>query len=385
MKGAWRSAVLIACVAAAVGLGGVVRSDGGDGDPTTALVQVSAVDTPAFLDDGDAHSLREAIRQSLAWLAGQPAERPIAFGNRVLTVADQRQALRRMLELLADNPPAEVLEARVNAEFELLKSIGRADGMMLVTGYHEPIIDASDVPSAEYRVPIYGIPRDLGTARHGAYLSRSEIEQGRMGDRARPMAWVRDPVDAFFLEVEGSGTLRLPGNRELRVGPAATNGRPYRSIGWLLIEEGKIPAEAMTMRALRQWLNEHPEERSRVLRYNESYVFFSPRSGAPVGSLGVPLTPGRSIATDTRIFPRGALAFVKTTRPVEQPDGQVVWKPVSRFVLSQDTGGAIRGPGRVDVFWGRGPEAELAASDMKESGELYFLVPKARESIATWW
>src|SRR5262249_12421292 len=136
---------------------------------------------------------------------------------------------------------------------------------------------------------------------------------------------------------------------------------------------------------LREWLNEHPEERARVLRYNESYVFFGPRSGAPVGSLGVPLTPGRSIATDTRIFPRGALAFVKTTRPVAQPDGQVVWKPVSRFVLSQDTGGAIRGPGRVDIFWGRGPEAELAASDMKESGELYFLVPKARETIATWW
>jgi peptidoglycan lytic transglycosylase A len=364
---------------------GVVRSDGAHGESATPLVQVSAADALPFLDDGDAHSLRQAIRQSLAWLAGQQPEREIAFGRRLVTVAEQSQALRRMLELLADDPPADVLEARVNAEFDLWKSIGRDDGSMLVTGYHEPVIDASDVPSAEYRVPIQGIPRDLAAGRRGMYWSRADIERGRLGKLARPIAWARDPLDVFFMEIEGSGTLRLPGNRELRVAPAATNGRPYRSIGWLLIQEGKIPPEAMTMRALREWLTENPGERARVLRYNESYVFFGLRSGAPVGSLGVPLTPGRSIATDPRVFPRGALAFVRTTRPVKLPGGLILWKPVSRFVLSQDAGGAIRGPGRMDIFWGQGPDAELAASDMKEPGELYFVVPKARESVVTWW
>jgi membrane-bound lytic murein transglycosylase A len=380
----WWSLV-IGGFAALAGLAGVVRSDATEGAPPTSLVEVGFPDAPPLLDDGDAHSLRRAIHESLTWLAGQPPGQPIAFGPRVLTVAEETQALRRMLDLVADDPPAAVLAARVNAEFDLLRSVAHEDGTMLVTGYHEPIIDASDVPSAEYRVPILGIPRDLAAGRRRIYPSRAEIEQGRLGKRARPIAWARDPLDVFFMEIEGSGTLRLPGHRELRVGLAATNGRPYRSIGWLLIQEGKISREAMTMRALREWLTEHPEERARVLRYNESYVFFGLRSGAPVGSLGVPLTPGRSIATDPRIFPRATLAFVRTSRPVPLPGGRIVWKPVSRFVLSQDAGGAIRGPGRVDIFWGRGPEAERAASDMKESGELYILVPKVRETILTWW
>jgi len=115
-----------------------------------------------------------------------------------------------------------------------------------------------------------------------------------------------------------------------------------------------------------------------VLRHNESYVFFRLLPGAPVGSLGVPLTPGRSIATDPRVFPRAGLAFIRTIRPVESAEGLREWKPVGRFVLCQDVGGAIRGPGRVDIFWGRGPDADLAASDMKESGELYFVVPRAK-------
>src|SRR5262249_1150240 len=152
--------------------------------------------------------------QSLAWFTGQTPERQIAFGARLVTVGKQRQALRRMLELLADDPPADVLEARVNAEFEWVKSIGRGDGMMLVTGYHEPIIDASDVPNNEYRVPIHGVPKEPSGARRGTSLSRTQIEQGRLGSRARPIAWARDPVDVFFLEIEGSGTLRLPGKRE---------------------------------------------------------------------------------------------------------------------------------------------------------------------------
>jgi membrane-bound lytic murein transglycosylase A len=378
MRGALGCALVALCLSALVGIAGVVRSDGADADLTTTLVAVGVADAPALLDDGDTHSLRQGILQSLTWLAGQPSEQRIVFGDRLLTIAELRGALRRMLELLADDPSAEVLAARVNEEFDLLRSVGRDDGSMLVTGYHEPIIDAAETPSVEYRVPIHGIPRDLAAGRRKPYWSRAEIEQGRLGNLARPLAWARDPLDVFFMEIEGSGTLRLSATRELRVGPAATNGRPYRSIGRLLIQEGKISREAMTMRALREWLTAHPEELTRVLRYNESYVFFRPLPGAPLGSLGVPLTPGRSIATDRRIFPRGALAFIRTMRPVELADGLVVSRPVSRFVLSQDTGGSIRGPGRVDIFWGRGPEAELAASHMKEPGELYFVVPKAR-------
>jgi membrane-bound lytic murein transglycosylase A len=137
------------------------------------------------------------------------------------------------------------------------------------------------------------------------------------------------------------------------------------------------------MDAIRTWLIENPSERGRVLRHNASVVFFRRLEGPPLGSLGVPLTPARSIATDARVFPPAGLAFIRTERPRRLSDGRIGWSPVSRFVLNQDTGGAIRGPGRVDVFWGRGSDADLAASEMKQLGDLYFLVPKAPRRAAT--
>ena len=209
------------------------------------------------------------------------------------------------------------------------------------------------------------------------YWTRGEIEEGRLTGRGLELAWARDPVDVFFMEIEGSGTLRLPDGRDVRVGYAAQNGRPYRSIGRLLIDEGRLAPEAVSAQAIRAWLAGHPEERARVLRHNASYVFFRRLDGAPLGSLGVPVTPERSIATDHRLFPLAALAFVRTERPVQGPGGRIEWRPLRRFVLNQDTGGAIRGPGRLDLFWGRGPAAELAAGLTRHPGTLYFLVPKA--------
>ena len=135
------------------------------------------------------------------------------------------------------------------------------------------------------------------------------------------------------------------------------------------------------MQSIRTWLMENPSERARVLRYNQSVVLLRRLDGPPLGSLGLPLTPARSIATDSRLFPAGVLAFIHTERPAKLPDGRVVWSPISRFVLNQDTGGAIRGPGRVDIFWGRGGDADLAASEMKQLGDLYFLVPKPTRRV----
>lgn len=334
-------------------------------------------DRPSLLDDGDPDSLRTAVAQSLAWLDRQPAGRWLVFGPRRVTTAEYAAGLRRMLMLLAGDPPPEVLEERVLREFDVLVSVGRSDGAVLLTGYHEPVIEVSNRPSPQYPVPVLGLPADFtGGWRYPRYLSRAEIEAGRLGAAARPLAWARDPVDVFFMEIEGSGTLRFPDGREIRVGPAATNGLPYRSIGRLLIDEGRLTEETVSMHAIRSWLLANPSERARVLRHNQSVVFFRRLEGPPVGSLGVPITPARSIATDARVFPAGGLAFVRTERPRRLSDGRMGWNPVSRFVLNQDTGGAIRGPGRVDVFWGRGGDAELAASEMKQLGELYFLVPK---------
>ena len=368
----WQAALLLGLATALWTIPIRSLAQSGQGGLTLRLLE-----RPSLLDDGDPDSLRTAVAQSLAWLDRQPPARGLTFGARRVTTAEYAAGLRRLLMLLAGDPPPELLEERVLTEFDVLSSVGRDDGAVLLTGYHEPVIDASDRPSPKYPVPILGLPADFtGGWRYPRYLSRAEIEAGRLGAAARPLAWARDPIDVFFMEVEGSGTLRYPDGREVRVGPAATNGHPYRSIGRLLIDEGRLTDESVSMDAIRTWLIENPAERARVLRYNQSMVFFRRLEGPPLGSLGVPLTPARSIATDARLFPPGGLAFVRTERPRRLPDGRVGWSPVSRFVLNQDTGGAIRGPGRVDVFWGRGSDADLAASEMKQLGELVF--PRAQ-------
>jgi len=352
---------------------------------------------PALRDDGDLASLRQAVEHSLGWLATEPPDRLLVFGPRTVTAAEQRRALEALRARLADAPPPAALAAWIVERFEVLESVGGPDGAMLVTGYYEPVIAAAEVPSAEYPVPILRVPDDLvevsleafdsrwrgerisGRVEKGRlvpYWSRAEIEAGRLAARGLELYWARDPVDAFVLEIQGSGALRLPDGREVRVGYAAANGRPYRPIGRLLVDEGQLAREAVSLPALRAWLATHPEERARVLRYNESYVFFRRLDGSPVGHLGVPVTPGRSIATDRRLFPPGALAFLVSERPRGAPDGRIAWIPLARFVLNQDTGGAMRGPGRVDLFWGRGDDAELAAGLMKQPGRLYFLVPR---------
>jgi membrane-bound lytic murein transglycosylase A len=352
---------------------------------------------PALHDDGEPAPLAAAVAESLAWLATQPPERAFVAGPRRFTAAEQARALRALQALLAEAPAPDRLAAHVQASFDVLASVGGADGRMLVTGYYEPVVDAAERPSAEYRVPVLGRPDDLvdvplepfdaryrGERVFGRlegrrlvpYWSRADIDGGRLAGRGLELAWARDPVDVFFMEVQGSGALRFPDGREQRVGYAAANGRPYRSIGRLLVDEGHVARDAISMPAIRAWLAAHPDERRRILQHNESYVFFRRLPGAPEGSLGRPLTPGRSIATDARLFPPGALAFLETERPVAAPGGDVRWERLARFVLNQDTGGAIRGAGRVDVFWGRGEAAALAAGLMRQPGRLYFLVPR---------
>jgi membrane-bound lytic murein transglycosylase A len=171
--------------------------------------------------------------------------------------------------------------------------------------------------------------------------------------------------------------LQLPDRRRLQVGYAGQNGLPYRSIGRLLIDGGKIPAADMSMQRLRRYLAEHPAERDEIMAYNESYVFFRFISEGPLGSLEVPVTAGRSIATDSRLFPKGALGFIYSERPVLDPGGELLgWTPFLRFVLNQDTGGAIRGPQRVDLFFGAEAQAEAGAGYMNSPGKLYFLALK---------
>jgi membrane-bound lytic murein transglycosylase A len=354
-------------------------------------------------DDGEPAALRAAIAESLVWLRTRPAEERFVFGPRETTAGELLAALERLRSRIVDGLSPEELTTRVLEDFEPLEAAGGEDGRVLLTGYYEPTIEASLTRTEEYATPVYGPPRDLIEVPLEAfaerfkaervfgrlegrklvpYWTRAEIRGGKLGGQGLELAWAKDPVALFFVEVQGSGTLRLPDGSERRIGYASSNGRPYRSIGSLLIQEGAIPRESMSMQALRAWLAANPLQCERVLSFNESYVFFRFLESAAVGSLGRPVTPGRSIATDARLFPRGALAFISTERPEALPDGTVGWRPLSRFVLNQDTGGAIKGAGRVDVFWGRGPEAELAAGMMKQKGRLIFFAPR-RASLVT--
>ena len=186
---------------------------------------------------------------------------------------------------------------------------------------------------------------------------------------------MRDPVERFFLHIEGSGKIRLPDGQTLQVGYAASNGHPYRSIGRLLIDTGQLTPDAVSLQGLRRYLRTHPQERAQILDANPRYIFFRPVDQGPRGSLDLVLVPGRSIATDARLFPPAGLAFMQTQKPLLNPNGTIVgWQPMSRFVLNHDTGSAITGPGRVDLFWGSDATAEIAAGHMKHPGNLFFLL-----------
>ncbi len=175
--------------------------------------------------------------------------------------------------------------------------------------------------------------------------------------------------------MQGSGLIRLRDGTLRGIHYAAKNGHPYRSIGKYMVQTGRISLEEASMESIRQYINNHPQEREQILFTNPSYVFFNwTRTFGAIGSLGQELTPGRSIATDQGCFPAGGLAFLKTRRPVFKSGKIVDWTPVHRFVLVQDTGSAIRGPGRVDLFWGAGEQAGRIAGIIKETGTLYFLI-----------
>ena len=351
-------------------------------------------------DDLDPESLRAAIRQSLVYLRKLPPDRVVGEEPRRFTakeVSDSLLAFEKLLDLWSC---PECLAREISARFDLLPS--SADPRLsevLFTGYYQPILEGSLVPTEKFRYPIYGKPADLITAelvtlrlkptveriagraegeQFMPYYSRREIDEaGSLRGRGLEIAWVADPIDLFFLHIQGSGIVRLPDGRQLSVGYAAQNGRPYRSIGRLLIDRGRVPKEEMSMQRLRRYLMENPAEREEIFGYNESYVFFRVLENGPLGSLEVPVTGGRSMATDARLFPKGALAWIQTQIPMIDGNGKLAgWRPIGRFVLNQDTGGAIRGLQRADLYFGSGEEPGGLAGYMNRPGKIFFLMLK---------
>ncbi|MDA8019151.1 MAG: MltA domain-containing protein [Thermoanaerobaculia bacterium] len=379
-------------------------------DAQSAIRPVTSGNLPPLFDrashvpgsSADWTSLQVALDRNLQWLRGRPKQRSYSYGERQVSVEELLRALTEVRGWLDEEPSPEVFASRVVQTFEVVESVGRAgtspgERGVLVTGYYEPEIEASPRRSRDYSVPIYGPPGGLIRADLGQWSDdwrgrriAGLLRGGRLvpfPDRAalredpilrgREIAWARDEVDLFFLEIQGSGRLRYPDGTVRRVGYAGANGRTYRSIGKLLIDEGAIPRQQMSMQSLRKWLAENPEHIRRVLDFNQSVVFFRFLSGEPVGNLGFPVTPGRSVAVDQSLLPPGGFGFLVTDLPKPSAGGgSVVEGPLTRFVLAQDTGGAIRGADRADFFWGPGEEAAARAGVMKQPGRLLFFLPR---------
>ena len=230
-------------------------------------------------------------------------------------------------------------------------------------------------------MPVYGVPADLlladprtgerGRGRvmpngsYGPYFSRTEIEEGALAGRGLEIAWAADPVDLFFLQIQGSGRVRMPDGSVMRIGYADQNGREYVAIGRLLRERGILPPGGADMAAIVNWIRANPAEGRALMRENLSYVFFRELSTPPLGSLGVPVSTRASVAVDPLFVPYGAPAFLT----LDRPEANGLW-------IAQDTGGAIKGANRFDTFWGAGPEATRIAGEMSASGQALVLLPK---------
>jgi membrane-bound lytic murein transglycosylase A len=262
----------------------------------------------------------------------------------------------------------------------------------LITGYYEPLLRGSRAADRRYRYPVYGIPDDLlvidltelypelqGKRLRGRvegrrvvpYYDRSQIERGGGALTGKELVWVDDPIELFFLQIQGSGRVVLETGETLRLGYADHNGHPYRSIGRRLVDQGDLPLERASMQGIKDWARRNPARVGELLDHNASYVFFRELPGdlpGPIGALGVPLTARRSIAVDPRVVPLGAPVFISTTFPLTN-------EPLDRLMLAQDTGGAIRGAVRADFFWGFGEDAAREAGRMKQALRMWVLLP----------
>jgi membrane-bound lytic murein transglycosylase A len=332
---------------------------------------------------GDRQALLKSIDHSLRYLATPTAA--ATYQNYPIPGINLERVRRSLVRfrqlLLTSNSPAE-LQAAVNREFEVYQSVGHDDqGSVLFTGYFEPIYAASRTPSAEYRYPLYRLPTNFNNWKT-PHPTRADLEGVDGFGENSPLyglelVWLRDRLQAFLIHVQGSARLQLPDGSVMSVGYAGKTDYPYTSVGRELVKDGRLPLDGLTLPVLIDYFRQFPSELDQYLPRNQSFVFFRETNGAPAtGSLGVPVTAERSIATDKSLMPPGALALIQTRIPYPNAQGQLESRWVNRYVLDQDTGSAIKGPGRVDIFMGTGVLAGDRAGVIGGNGNLYYLLLK---------
>jgi len=345
------------------------------------LVPVPFVDLPGWPED-DVTAALLAFLQGCPALKAQPVWAALCIRAQAFATVNAA-AQRQFFE--TEFVPHQVVAAD-----------GRTEG--LITGYYEPLLRGSRKPDARNRYPLYSPPDDLiaidlaevypelkGLRLRGRlvgrklvpYWTRADIDNDPAPLKGRELVWIDDAVELFFLQVQGSGRVRLDNGDIVRVGYADQNGHPYRSIGRLLVERGELTLDKASMQGIRAWGRDNPQKLPALLADNPSYVFFRELpagNGGPLGALGIPLTAGRSLAVDPRTVPLGAPVFVATSWPGSDA-------PLQRLMAAQDTGGAIKGAIRADFFWGFGDEAGELAGRMRQPLWLWVLLPRTEGGV----
>lgn len=350
--------------------------------PRLTLAPATFDELAGWKDDSDVGAALAAFIRSCAVLTKQPPDARLG-------VAGTADTWREPCAAAATLDPAAAEPARRFFEtwFRPWKAGNNGKTEGLFTGYYEPLLHGALAPGGRYQTPLLRRPADLVMVELGLfrpawrgeriagrvvdgrlkpYETRAQIERGALARQHLAFVWVDDPVDAFFLHIQGSGRIELPDGTMMRVGYDGQNGQPFVPIGRLLVERGELTKDAVSMQAIRTWIKEHPEAGAALMDQDPSYVFFRELKGdGPIGAEGVVLTPGRSLAVDRDFVPLGVPVFLDAGEGLR------------RLMVAQDTGGAIRGPVRGDVFWGFGPEAEARAGAQKATGSYYLLLPKS--------
>lgn len=353
------------------------------------------------LDGWQSDDMRGSVRafqRSCRAMVRRSDDRGVGPDARMGTIGQWRGACETALALDADTLRKDDARAFFQSDFTpyLVGNGKTSEG--LFTGYYEPELRGNLTRDGKYQTAIYLKPDDMVSVDLGEfsdelkgkklvgrlsgsslkpYYDRAEIEGGALSGRDLEMVWVDDAVDAFFLQIQGSGRVVLPDDSVLRVGYAATNGQAYYAIGRELIERGALTRETVSLQTIRKWLHDNPDEADAVMNTNASFVFFQPLKtdpddpdAGPLGSQGVALEPGRSLAVDRRFHAMGVPVWLETSDPMNAD------RTFHRLMVAQDTGGAIRGPVRGDIFFGPGEDAALFAGHMNRTGQKFILLPK---------
>ena len=364
---------------------------------------------PVFSDGDDLKPLLKAALLNRAYFQGLKSGSPAyVFGDRKITPKELSDSNEEFIKILEISPTAQDFDLLIKERFDVFQMAGRdSTGTVVFSSYYEPTLEASLKRTAVYKYPIYAKPDDLisinledfnekfrgekltGRLKNGAlvpYIDREQIDfEGALEGKGLELAWFKDRADIMDLHIEGSGRLALPDGRVIKANFASTNSLKFK--GWLtaLIEAGALPREGLSHEKGKQYLLEHPKEERAIMSANRRYTFFKleqpadPEEG-PAGTYGLPLTGWRSIAIDNNLVPMGTIAFMRVAMPDVDAEGTLLGrKEDSRFVFCQDTGGAIKGPGRVDFFAGNGKKARTFAFKLWDPGQLYLLVLKEKK------